>query len=112
MSVRLGMFTMPFHRHSRDYTTILKEDREAIVLADKLDFSEVFVGEHFTSWSEPVSSPLMFLSTVIDRTQKIRFGTVSSIFRKRTHSLSRHRPPCSTTFVAGASSWGSAREAW
>jgi len=26
------MFTMPFHHPSRDYTTILEEDREAITL--------------------------------------------------------------------------------
>jgi alkanesulfonate monooxygenase SsuD/methylene tetrahydromethanopterin reductase-like flavin-dependent oxidoreductase (luciferase family) len=75
VSVKLGLFTMPFHHPSRDYTTILEEDRETIVLADRLDFSEVFVGEHFTSWSEGVSSPLMLLSTVIDRTQKICLAT-------------------------------------
>ena len=75
MSIKLGLFMMPFHHPSRDYTTVLEEDREAIVLADLLDFSEVFVGEHFTSGSECISSPLMFLSTVIDRTHKIRFGT-------------------------------------
>ena len=75
MAVKLGMFMMPFHHPSRDYTAVLEEDREAIVLADQLDFSEVYVGEHFTSWSESISSPLVFFSTVIDRTQKIRFGT-------------------------------------
>ncbi len=75
MSVKLGMFTMPFHHPSRDYTTTLEEDREAVALADRLGFSEVFVGEHFTSWSESISSPLMFLAAVIDRTEKIRFGT-------------------------------------
>jgi alkanesulfonate monooxygenase SsuD/methylene tetrahydromethanopterin reductase-like flavin-dependent oxidoreductase (luciferase family) len=52
VTVKLGMFTMPFHHPSRDYATILEEDREAIVLADRLGFSEVFVGEHFSSWSE------------------------------------------------------------
>ena len=75
MSVKLGMFMMPFHHPSRNYATTLEEDREAIIVADRLGFSDVFVGEHFTSWSEPISSPLMFVSTVIDRTQKIRFGT-------------------------------------
>jgi len=75
VGVKLGMFTMPFHHPGRDYTAVLEEDREAIVLADELDFSEAFVGEHFTSWSESISSPLTFLSTVIDRTRTIRFGT-------------------------------------
>ncbi len=75
MSVKLGLFMMPFHHPSRPYVTILEEDREAIILADLLGFSEVFVGEHFASWSERISSPLIFLATVIDRTQTIRFGT-------------------------------------
>ncbi|MBI2552945.1 MAG: LLM class flavin-dependent oxidoreductase [Candidatus Rokubacteria bacterium] len=38
------MFTMPFHHPARDYATILEEDQEAIVLADRLGFSEAFVG--------------------------------------------------------------------
>ena len=75
MTVKLGMFTMPFHHPSRDYATILEEDREAVILADSLGFTEAFVGEHFTSWSERITSPLIFLASVIDRTRHIRFGT-------------------------------------
>jgi alkanesulfonate monooxygenase SsuD/methylene tetrahydromethanopterin reductase-like flavin-dependent oxidoreductase (luciferase family) len=86
MSVKLGLFTMPFHHPSRDYTTILEEDREAIVLADRLGFSEAFVGEHFASWSERITSPLIFLSTVIERTETIRFGT-GVINLPQTHPL-------------------------
>ncbi|HVQ74239.1 MAG TPA: LLM class flavin-dependent oxidoreductase [Candidatus Binatia bacterium] len=75
MTVKLGLFTMPFHHPARDYATILEEDQEAIVLADRLGFSEAFVGEHFSSWSERITSPLIFLATVINRTQQIRLGT-------------------------------------
>jgi alkanesulfonate monooxygenase SsuD/methylene tetrahydromethanopterin reductase-like flavin-dependent oxidoreductase (luciferase family) len=75
VAVELGMFTMPFHHPARDYATILEEDREAIILADRLGYSEVFVGEHFTSWSERITSPLIFLATLVDRTEQIRFGT-------------------------------------
>lgn len=75
MSVKLGMFTMPFHHPERDYGAILAEDQEAIVLADRLGFSEAYVGEHFSSGSERVSSPLIFLASVINRTRRIRFGT-------------------------------------
>jgi alkanesulfonate monooxygenase SsuD/methylene tetrahydromethanopterin reductase-like flavin-dependent oxidoreductase (luciferase family) len=75
VSVALGMFTMPFHHPARDYATILEEDQEAIVLADRLGFSEVFVGEHFSSGSERITSPLMFLATLIGRTRDIRLGT-------------------------------------
>jgi alkanesulfonate monooxygenase SsuD/methylene tetrahydromethanopterin reductase-like flavin-dependent oxidoreductase (luciferase family) len=75
MSVRLGMFTMPFHHPARDYATVLDEDQEAIVLADRLGFTEAFVGEHFSSWSERITSPLIFLATLAGRTKRIRLGT-------------------------------------
>ncbi|HEV8471733.1 MAG TPA: LLM class flavin-dependent oxidoreductase [Methylomirabilota bacterium] len=75
MKVELGVFTMPFHHPARDYGTILEEDQEAIVLADQLGFTEVYVGEHFSSWSERITSPLIFLATVINRTRQIKLGT-------------------------------------
>jgi alkanesulfonate monooxygenase SsuD/methylene tetrahydromethanopterin reductase-like flavin-dependent oxidoreductase (luciferase family) len=75
MPITLGMFTMPFHHPDRDYGAILEEDREAVILADRLGFTEVFVGEHFSSWSERITSPLIFLASLIDRTRQIRFGT-------------------------------------
>ncbi|MBI2155344.1 MAG: LLM class flavin-dependent oxidoreductase [Candidatus Rokubacteria bacterium] len=69
------MFTMPFHHPARDYATILEEDQEAILLADRLGFTEAFVGEHFSSWSERITSPLIFLATLIPKTTQIRFAT-------------------------------------
>jgi alkanesulfonate monooxygenase SsuD/methylene tetrahydromethanopterin reductase-like flavin-dependent oxidoreductase (luciferase family) len=75
MTIELGLFTMPFHHPDRDYGAILEEDQEAIVLADRLGFSEVYVGEHFSSGSERITSPLIFLATLIPRTARIRFGT-------------------------------------
>ena len=75
MTVKLGMFMMPFHPHDRDYGAVLAEDQEAIVLADRLGFTEAFVGEHFSSLSEPITSPLIFLATLASRTERIVFGT-------------------------------------
>jgi alkanesulfonate monooxygenase SsuD/methylene tetrahydromethanopterin reductase-like flavin-dependent oxidoreductase (luciferase family) len=73
--VRLGMFTMPFHHPAKNYAQLLEEDREAVILADRLGFTEAYVGEHFSSWSERITSPLIFLATVIPLTQRIRLGT-------------------------------------
>jgi alkanesulfonate monooxygenase SsuD/methylene tetrahydromethanopterin reductase-like flavin-dependent oxidoreductase (luciferase family) len=75
VTVQLGVFTMPFHHPSRDYTAVLEEDRQAVALADRLGFSEYFVGEHYTSWTECISDPLMFLSSVVEQAPRIRFGT-------------------------------------
>src|SRR5262249_58208246 len=40
--MRLGYFTMPVHPMHRDCAETLKEDREAIILADKLGFYDAF----------------------------------------------------------------------
>ena len=73
--MRLGYFTMPLHPPSRNYTEILKEDRESIVLADRLGYVEAFVGEHVTDTAEPVTSCLTFIASLIDRTEKIVLGS-------------------------------------
>lgn len=73
--MELGLFMMPIHPPGRDYQTVLREDQEAVVLADRLGYSEVWIGEHFSSKSEQITSPLMFLASLIDRTDQIKFGT-------------------------------------
>ncbi len=76
--MRLGYFTMPLHPLHRDYTETLREDREAIILADKLGFHDAFVGEHLTDKAESVTNSMMFLATLIHSTQSIRLGTGTS----------------------------------
>ena len=44
--MKLGFFTMPIHPPERNYSETLKEDRQAILLADELGFTEAFIGEH------------------------------------------------------------------
>jgi len=71
----LGLFMMPLHDPRRDYTQVLQQDREAIILADRLGFAEAWVGEHVTCSSEPIADPLQFCATLIHATSKIKFAT-------------------------------------
>ncbi|HUN49048.1 MAG TPA: LLM class flavin-dependent oxidoreductase, partial [Stellaceae bacterium] len=71
----LGYFTMPLHPPSRDYTETLKEDREAILLAEKLGFVEAFVGEHVTDLAESITSSLMFIASLAHDTPRIKLGS-------------------------------------
>ena len=57
--MELGLFSMPVHPPSRDWRTVLREDREMIILADKLGYCEVWLGEHVASKGEPINHPLM-----------------------------------------------------
>jgi alkanesulfonate monooxygenase SsuD/methylene tetrahydromethanopterin reductase-like flavin-dependent oxidoreductase (luciferase family) len=76
--MRLGMFMMPLHPVDRAPAQTLQEDREAVILADKLGFYDVFVGEHLTEKSENVTNSFIFLATVINDTKTIKLGTGTS----------------------------------
>jgi alkanesulfonate monooxygenase SsuD/methylene tetrahydromethanopterin reductase-like flavin-dependent oxidoreductase (luciferase family) len=66
---------MPVHPPGRDYVQTLKEDRDAILLADQLGFTEAFVGEHVTDISESVTDCTVFLASLAHLTKQIRLGT-------------------------------------
>ena len=73
--MKLGMFMMPLHPPGRDISETLQEDREAVLLADRLGFCEAYVGEHVTDSAETVTSSLVFLSSLIAETKSIMLGT-------------------------------------
>src|SRR5947209_3757080 len=76
--MRLGYFTMPLHPPHRDPAQTLQEDREAIVLADRLGFHDAFVGEHLTDRCENVTNSFIFLATLIGETKTIKLATGTS----------------------------------
>ena len=76
--MRLGYFTMPLHPLDREIAITLEEDRQAIILADKLGFHDAFVGEHLTDKAENVTNSMVFLATLIHQTSQIRLGTGTS----------------------------------
>jgi len=76
--MRLGYFTMPLHPPHRDPAQTLQEDREAIILADKLGFHDAFVGEHLTDRCENVTNSFIFLATMIAETKNIMLATGTS----------------------------------
>jgi len=70
----LGLFFMPLHRPDKPWGQALEEDRQAILLADSVGYSEAWIGEHFSTKAEQVPAPLMFLATLIGQTS-MRLGT-------------------------------------
>ena len=76
--MRLGYFTMPMHPAHRPSALTLQEDRESIILADKLGFYDAFVGEHLTEKSENVTNSFIFLATLIHATKNIKLATGTS----------------------------------
>src|SRR3954462_12835334 len=72
--MRLGVFMMPLHPAGRSMGAYLAEDTEKAILLDKLGYDELWVGEDFTAATEPYPSPLMFMTSLLPNTRKLRFG--------------------------------------
>lgn len=73
--MRLGYFTMPVHPMSRNWTETLEEDRQQIILCDKLGFYDAFVGEHLTDDCETVTNSMLFLASLISDTKTIKLAS-------------------------------------
>jgi alkanesulfonate monooxygenase SsuD/methylene tetrahydromethanopterin reductase-like flavin-dependent oxidoreductase (luciferase family) len=73
--MKLGYFTMPLHPPGRPWVDTLREDREAILLCDRLGFSEAYVGEHATDAAETITSCTTFLASLVHDTKQVKLGT-------------------------------------
>ena len=73
--MKLGYFTMPLHRVGREWRQTLAEDREAVLLAERLGYEEAFIGEHVTDLAETITSCLIFIATLARDTKRIRLGS-------------------------------------
>ncbi len=73
--MKLGTFMMPLHPPKRQPWETYAEDREAILLADRLGYREALVGEHVTDLAENVTSCCMFLASLAHDTKQIVLGT-------------------------------------
>src|SRR5260221_12068277 len=76
--MKLGLFMMPMHPAGRNPLRTLQEDRETVILADKLGFHDAFVGEHLTDRCENVTNSFIFLATLIGETKTIKLATGTS----------------------------------
>jgi alkanesulfonate monooxygenase SsuD/methylene tetrahydromethanopterin reductase-like flavin-dependent oxidoreductase (luciferase family) len=73
--LKLGFFIQPVHPPLRPYADVLREDREAVVLADRLGYREAFIGEHLVDAAETITSSLAFIANLADACPSITFGT-------------------------------------
>jgi alkanesulfonate monooxygenase SsuD/methylene tetrahydromethanopterin reductase-like flavin-dependent oxidoreductase (luciferase family) len=73
--MQLGLFMMPLHPPAKPLSQSYDEDRELIVLADELGYTEAWIGEHATMAWESIPAPDQFIARVFPETRRIRFGT-------------------------------------
>ena len=64
---------MPIHPANKNLVDCLEEDRNLVIKADKLNYSEAWMGEHYSSSGEPVPSPFIFNASLISETKHNEF---------------------------------------
>ncbi len=73
--MKLGYFAMPMHPVDRPWVETLDEDREAVILCDKLGFHDAFIGEHLSDRAENITNSMLFLATLVHATKQIKLAT-------------------------------------
>jgi len=76
--MKLGLFMMPVHPLHREPAATLQEDRETIILADRLGYHDAFAGEHLTDKAENITNSFIFLASLIHATKRIKLATGTS----------------------------------
>ncbi|MPY94259.1 MAG: LLM class flavin-dependent oxidoreductase [Acidimicrobiia bacterium] len=72
--MELGMFTMPSHPPERQPFEAMDWDLQNLRWADEYGYSEVWIGEHFTSPWEPVPAPDLLIAQAIDQTSRVKLA--------------------------------------
>ena len=72
-----GLFMMPLHPPQRPMHETLAENTEKSLLADRLGFNELWIGEHFSATSEPIPSPLMFMAGLISAAVSVALSRIA-----------------------------------
>lgn len=91
--MKYSTFMMPLHPPGRNVAQTLEEDREAVILADRLGFSEAYVGEHVTDAAETVTSSMIFLASLISETKTSCSERARSMCLIRTQLQLPHKLP-------------------
>ena len=73
--MKYGMFSMPLRPPGGDVTSNYHRDIETFIHADRLGYSEGWMGEHYTIPWEPIPASDLFAATVFAQTEQIRVGT-------------------------------------
>ncbi|VVP94327.1 Limonene 1,2-monooxygenase [Pseudomonas fluorescens] len=73
--MKLAMFMQPLHHKGWDYHEMYEQDIACAIHADSVGFDELWVGEHTSQRTEPITNALQFLSSLIPVTRRMKLCT-------------------------------------
>src|SRR2546427_10031529 len=75
MSTQFGLFMMLLHPPERSFVDSYERDLEQIVLADRLGYHEVWIGEHFTERWENAPAHELLIAQALLKTERVILAT-------------------------------------
>jgi alkanesulfonate monooxygenase SsuD/methylene tetrahydromethanopterin reductase-like flavin-dependent oxidoreductase (luciferase family) len=83
--MKLGVFLMPSHPPERAFKAGQEWDLEVLRTADRLGYTEAWIGEHFTAPWEPNPAPDLLIAQALTQTKQIKLAPGA-------HLLPYHHP--------------------
>jgi alkanesulfonate monooxygenase SsuD/methylene tetrahydromethanopterin reductase-like flavin-dependent oxidoreductase (luciferase family) len=104
--MQFGLFMMPLHPPHRAFADGYERDIAQIVLADRLGFREVWVGEHLTERWENAPAPDLLIARALAATQNVKLGTGVTLLALHNPVYLAHRLAMLDHMARGRFQWG------
>jgi alkanesulfonate monooxygenase SsuD/methylene tetrahydromethanopterin reductase-like flavin-dependent oxidoreductase (luciferase family) len=104
--MQFGLFMMPLHPPERSFAESYDRDLAQIVLADRLGYHEVWIGEHLTERWENAPAPELLIAQALLKTEKIILATGVTLLALHNPVEVAHRIAMLDHLARGRFYWG------
>jgi alkanesulfonate monooxygenase SsuD/methylene tetrahydromethanopterin reductase-like flavin-dependent oxidoreductase (luciferase family) len=104
--MRFGLFMMPLHPPERSLVYSYERDLAQIVLADRLGYHEVWIGEHLTERWENAPAPELLIAQALVKTERIILATGVTLLALHNPVEVAHRIAMLDHLARGRFYWG------
>ena len=104
--MQFGLFMMPLHPPERSFVDSYERDLAQIVLADRLGYHEVWIGEHLTERWENAPAPELLIAQALIKTEKIVLATGVTLLALHNPVEVAHRIAMLDHLARGRFYWG------
>lgn len=104
--MQFGLFMMPLHPPERSFVDSYERDLAQIVLADRLGYHEVWIGEHLTERWENAPAPELLIAQALVKTERIILATGVTLLALHNPVEVAHRIAMLDHLARGRFYWG------
>jgi alkanesulfonate monooxygenase SsuD/methylene tetrahydromethanopterin reductase-like flavin-dependent oxidoreductase (luciferase family) len=104
--MQFGLFMMPLHPPERSFVESYARDLAQIVLADRLGYHEIWIGEHLTERWENAPAPELLIAQALVKTERIILATGVTLLALHNPVEVAHRVAMLDHLAQGRFYWG------